>query len=163
MILILWPRTSSAEDNTEAGEAATKSAVEELDGWTPPSQTYAISNIGRNIEQDGVQYKCYTPEEGRSVLLPMFADYRALLRVAWLWMAAKAEFEAMISAANTKLDLFKLQLAFYQDEAENWMNIAKARAQKFELAQKWAWVPWALVVAESLVVGVVGVKAAAAK
>jgi len=142
-----------------AEEEDKKTAIDELDGWTPPARVYEISNIGRNVELEGEKLRCYTVEEGRQVLLPMFADYRSLWDTSRLWVAAKAEFENKISLLENKIDLQANQIAFYQDESEHWYKVSLVKENKLRNVQKWAWVPWSLLVVENLVVGVLGVVA----
>lgn len=158
MIFLITSTVSSADDNKElptdnaSGEIETK--------WAPPSVVYSISTIGQTISHDGKQMRCYTVEEGKQVIIPMFADYRALFKAAWLWEAQRAEYEAIISTLKTKLVLRKGAVAFYKDDSEHWRAVAKMRVEQLESSGKMDWVPWTLVVLESLAFGVVGVWAA---
>lgn len=157
---MLLPGTSIGEDS-DADESGTEEEVDDLDGWKPPTVVYSLTTIGMDIDHDGHRMRCYTAKEGRAVLLPMFADYRALHRMSWLWMAAKAEFEAKLSLMDTKLSLKEGAVSFYMDESDHWREVAKARSKRLRLSEKWSWVPWAIVVVESLAVGVIGVRAMA--
>jgi len=152
---IALPRTSRSDDKQPA------SAAEQLDGWQPPTVVYSLTTIGRQVDVDGVQMKCFTATEGREVLMPMFADYRALIRMSWLWVAAKAEYEASIATMGTKLKLQDGTIAFYTDESDHWYQVSKVKGNRLERAQRFTWVPWAIVVLESLLVGGLGVYAMA--
>jgi hypothetical protein len=152
---MILPGTSKADDK----DAATGGAISQLDGWTPPQNVYSLSTIGRYVDVDGQQMKCYTAQEGKAVLLPMFADYRSLHRTSWLWWAAKNEYDSKVSAMATKLSIQAGTITFYKDESEHWWKVARSKARQYELSQKWSWVPWALVVVESVAFGVLGFRA----
>lgn len=126
--------------------------------WKPPTVVYSLSTIGRYIEHEGDKLRCYTADEGRMVLIPMFADYRALFKAAWLWEAERTELLHQIDLLERMLSITTSEVAFYKDKSDNWQAIAKAKANKLELSQRWTWVPWSLVVIESLAVGIIGVK-----
>lgn len=134
---------------------------DKTESWSPPAVFYSLSVIGRTIEHDGQQMRCFTADEGRQVLLPMFSDYQALFRAAWIWEAQKAEYEATISEIETGIKHQKGVIAYYQDDAEHWREVAKERVKQLESSKKLDWVPWTLVVVESLAFGAFGVWSAA--
>ncbi|MCP4569032.1 MAG: hypothetical protein GY841_15770 [FCB group bacterium] len=157
MILMTLPKISKTDDNAGPPQVAPKSAIEQLRVWEPPAVVYSLSTIGRNIEHNGESLRCYTVQEGKQVLMPMFADYRSLSRVAWLAKAAIAEHKALVAGMNTKLELKEGMIAFYKDESAQWYNVAQFKKKRLELKERWSWVPWSLLVAGSFAVGIAGI------
>ena len=159
ILLMVLPRISKTDDSKvdDVGAGDPQSAIEQLKNWSPPPVAYSLSTIGRTITHDGESLRCYTVQEGKQVLMPMFADYRALYRVAWLWMAARAEYQAIVTASESRARVQDGMILFYKDESENWYKVANAKNNRLELRERWSWLPWALLAAESLVVGIFGI------
>lgn len=156
MILITSPRISKADDDA----VVQKSAIEQFRLWSPPSVAYSLSTIGRNIEYEGEQLRCYTVQEGKSALTPIFADYRSMYRMSWLAVAAMAEYQAKVSALNTKLTLSESMIAFYRDESDNWYKVSQSKEKLLESKERWSWVPWSMLVAASCAFGITGIASA---
>lgn len=125
--------------------------------WSPPTKLYSITTVGRHVMHDGESLRCYTLTEGKQVLIPMFADYRALFEASWVWEAQRAELESTILTLKAKIALNEGAISFYQDEADHWRKIAGDRDLKLERSKRWSWVPWGIVVVQSIAVSIVGI------
>ncbi len=158
MSLIISPKISKADDKESSVAVVQKSAIEQFRLWSPPAVVYSLSTIGRNIVHEGETLRCYTAQEGKRVLMPMFADYRATYRMSWLAVAAFAEYRAKVAALDTKLTLTNGLIATYKDELNNWYEVSKTLKYRLDSKERWSWVPWSMLVTSSLVIGIVGIR-----
>lgn len=115
--------------------------------------------IGQVIEHNGAEYKAFNLEEWKQVS-HFILDYHLLFDYA---LSLEAEY-----------DYIQEKFELYQDEVDLWKAEAKRqnkrgnilskmfdREHKFRLSlekrdKMWNWIPWTLVVVESVAVGFLG-------
>lgn len=119
---------------------------------------------GRTLESEGTEYKCFTLDEYKSVA-HLVVDYD------WLWdhtltleqesalFAAKAEVQAQ------RVELWQTQVESLEREREYLSKLfdsehgLRLRLEARDRAV--GWIPWAIVVLESVAIGAIGLYAGA--
>jgi len=114
---------------------------------------------GRTLESEGIEYKCFTLDEYKSVA-HLVVDYN------WLWdhtltleqeralLAAKAEVQAQ------RVELWQTQVESLEREREYLSKLfdsehgLRLRLEARDRAV--GWIPWAIVVLESVAIGAIG-------
>ena len=119
---------------------------------------------GRTLEAEGVEYKCFTLDEYK-VVAHLVVDYN------WLWehtlkleranalLTAKAEIQAeRVSLWQSQVDTLERE----RDYLSKLFDEEHGLRLKIENRDRaLGWIPWALVVAESIAIGAIGLYAGA--
>jgi hypothetical protein len=124
--------------------------------------TRIIEPQGKTITQDGVEYRAFTVEEFRA-LKHLFTDYHLL----WDYSLS---LENDITSMEREIELWKSRMSAWEDETKRQIAYSQQLSSLFDKEHNLrlklekrndalGWVPWALVVVESVAIGVFGVYA----
>lgn len=131
-----------------------------------PEARHSDPPKGRQITQDGVEYIAFTKPEWQKYGLIVIDYYR-------LWdYSLSLEWE--IRSLNKDIDTWKLQVDIWKAATEDQkqraetLSIMHAEERKLRLSNElkqrtFGWVPWALVIVESVAIGALGIYAGAIK
>jgi hypothetical protein len=118
-----------------------------------------IEPPGKTIVHDGVEYRAYSLDEYKE-LKHLFVDYHSL------WDYSLSIEDDVISMAE-EIELWQFRVDGWKEESERQANYAKQLSSLFDKEHDLrlklekrndmlGWVPWALVVVESVAIGVAG-------
>jgi len=119
---------------------------------------------GRTVEVDGEQLRAFTPKE-LAELVKLEDDYLWFFDNWKLAIAAKSKALAEVENRESRLSICKESLDLAVKDRDllrvAWTDERRLRLEARNAAAVREWIPWALVVVESIAFGVVGVYAAA--
>jgi hypothetical protein len=134
---------------------------DEEEQWTRPTQHRQFPS-GTDIVHEGVEVRCFTVEEGKKIK-HLVIDYDDLYYAAIRWEGIRRGLESKIAGLELRLELHQEMVTELQSDRQWWKKLFQAEHKyrmKIEMTiqkkDRWRWVPWTLVVVESLTMGVIG-------